>query len=66
MNIWLGIKQLNRHVDRWSARAVNRVVASLDHAGDPQQKAGRAPHISMWGLLRGNRVPSVTPAAKEK
>ena len=66
MNIWMAMKQLNRHVDRWSARAANHVVTTLDHdAGEPQ-KPGTGPHIGMWDLLRRDRRPGASEAAKKK
>jgi hypothetical protein len=66
MTPWKAMKQLNRHFDRWSARASNHVLEILDQAGEAQQKPGRGRHIGVWDLLRGNRAPGVLPATKEK
>lgn len=66
MTLWMAMKRLNRHFDRWSARAANHVLDTLDRAGDQQQKAGRRSHIGVWDLLRANRAPGVTRAAREK
>ena len=65
MNIWTAMKRLNRHFDRWSARAANHVVTTLDHAGEPQ-KPGAARHIGVWDLLGRKRAPGASEAAEKK